>query len=67
MIKLKRGKLLRMPEDAGKTVTAHTGTVWITEQCSSRDVVLQPGETFTLTQPGLALLQALSDAAISVR
>jgi hypothetical protein len=63
-LKLQRGQLLRTWR--GNTITAHTGTVWITEQDSRRDVVLSPGQRFTLRQPGLALVEAVSDAAISL-
>jgi hypothetical protein len=64
-IDLYRGKLACVREGAGSTVTAHAGTVWLTEQDSLRDVLLQPGESFTLGRPGLALVQALSDASIT--
>lgn len=65
-IDLHRGKLVRVREGAGSTVTAHAGTVWLTEQGSLRDVLLGPGESFTLDRPGLALVQAFSDASISI-
>ena len=64
-IDLHRGKLVRVREGAGSTVTAHAGTVWLTEQGSLRDVLLRSGESFTLGRPGLALVQAFSDASIS--
>jgi len=63
-LRLQRGQLLRTWR--GNTVTAHAGTVWITEQDSWRDVVLRPGQRFTLGRPGLALVEAVSDAAISL-
>lgn len=65
-IDLQRGKLLRVREGAGSTVTAHAGMVWITEQDSPCDVVLQPGESFTLGRPGLALVQAFSEASVVI-
>jgi hypothetical protein len=66
MIRLQRGKLLRLPQGAGKTVTAHAGTLWITEQGSPRDVMLRSGESVTLTRNGLAIAEAFSDASISL-
>ena len=65
-IDLHQGKLVRVREGAGSTVTAHAGTVWLTEQGSLRDVLLRPGESFTLGRPGLALVQAFSEASISI-
>lgn len=66
MIKLQRGQLLRMLDGAGTTVTAHSGAVWITEQDSPRDVMLRAGESHRLAGSGLALLEAFSDASISL-
>jgi hypothetical protein len=63
-IDLQRGKLLRILGGAGSTVTAHGGSVWITEEASARDVVLRPGQSLKLQRPGLALVEAISDAAI---
>lgn len=65
-IDLHRGILVRVREGAGSTVTAHAGTVWLTAQGSLRDVLLRSGESFTLGRPGLALVQAFSDASISI-
>lgn len=64
-IDLQRGKFLRVREGAGSIVTAHAGSVWITEQDNPRDVVLRPGQSFTFRRLGLALVEAFSDAAIS--
>ena len=65
-IDLKRGRFLRVMDGAGSTVTALGGEVWITEQDSLRDVVLRPGQRFTLGRSGLALVEAFSDASISL-
>jgi len=64
-IDLQRGKFLRVMDGAGSTVTAHAGSVWITEQDSPRDVVLRAGQSLRLRRSGLALVEAFSDAAIS--
>ncbi|HJS76444.1 MAG TPA: DUF2917 domain-containing protein [Burkholderiales bacterium] len=64
-IDLPQGKLLRILGGAGSTVTAHAGSVWITEEANPRDVLLRPGQSLKLRRPGLALVEAISDAAIS--
>lgn len=66
MIQLQRGKLLRLPQAAGKTVTVHDGTLWITEQGSPHDVMLRPGEHCRLVHDGLAIVEAFSDASLSL-
>jgi hypothetical protein len=65
-IDLRRGRIVRLPEGAGTTVTACAGTVWITEQDSPKDLVLTAGQSITLARPGLALVQAFRDASIVV-
>jgi Protein of unknown function (DUF2917) len=65
-IQLKRGVLLRVCECEGKQVIAHSGSVWITEHGSLRDVVLHAGESFKLAGRGVALVEALGDASISL-
>ena len=64
MIQLQRGKLLRLQPGGGRTVTACTGTLWITEQGSRRDIMLRSGESFRLGRNGLALVEAFSDASL---
>jgi hypothetical protein len=63
-IELSRGKFLRLTPGAGSSVTAHAGSVWITEEDSPRDVVLRAGQSFTFRRPGLALVEAFSDASL---
>jgi hypothetical protein len=65
-IDLQRGRLLRLRESAGSTLTARAGEVWITEQDNPRDVLLRPGQSFTLGRSGLALVEAFSDASIAL-
>jgi hypothetical protein len=65
-INLQRGRFLRLQHGAGSTVVTHSGSVWITEQDNQHDVVLSPGQSFTLSRPGLTLVEAFSDASISL-
>lgn len=64
-VELKAGKLLRLPQRAGSRVTVRSGEVWITEPGNPRDRVLRSGQTFTVSRPGLALVEAFSDASLS--
>jgi hypothetical protein len=66
-IQLARGKAVPLRDAAGRTVYAHVGRVWITEENGAADVVLQPGESFLLARPGLAVVEAFGDASISIR
>ena len=63
---LARGETVPVRDGLGRTVRAHSGRVWITEENGGRDVVLEPGESFRLAHCGLALVEAFSDASISI-
>ena len=65
--RLARGEAVPMRDAVGRTVHAHAGRVWITEENGSRDVVLEAGESFQLARSGLAVVEAFSDASISIR
>ena len=65
-IELARGKLVRLIHAAGSTIIARAGAIWITEEDGRRDVVLRAGQSFTLRRRGLALVEAFSDASISL-
>lgn len=61
-----RGQILRLRDVAGNTVSASGGSVWITEENSPRDVVLKPGQSWPLTRPGLVIVEAFSEASITL-
>ncbi|HWD22380.1 MAG TPA: DUF2917 domain-containing protein [Burkholderiales bacterium] len=65
-IELPQGRLLRLRQGAGNTLTMRRGSVWITEQGNPRDVLLRRGESFKVAQSGLVLVEALNDAALSL-
>ena len=65
-LELARGRLLRVEDALGATVTCQAGTVWVTQDGDPRDVLLAPGERIVLDRPGAGLLQALDAARIVV-
>jgi len=65
-LRLSRGQTLKMQDAAGSTICAREGTVWITEENSRKDVVLEPGYCFRVNRPGLTLVQAFADAFVSL-
>ena len=50
---------------AGRTLCAREGSVWITEENSRKDVVLENGACYRIGNPGLTLVQAFADASVS--
>ena len=65
-LRLSRGQTLKLTDSVGSTICAREGTVWITEENSRKDVVLEPGSCYRLGKPGLTLVQAFADASLSL-
>ena len=63
---LKRNKVVKVRSGIGHTVVCHSGSVWVTQDGDTRDVILHAGETFTFDRDGPALLQAFEPGAISI-
>jgi len=55
----------RIENGRGLRVACLTGNTWITQANDRRDIVLTPGDAFILDRPGIALVMALKDAAIT--
>jgi len=64
-LRLARGQTLTVRDGAGSTICANEGTVWITEENSRNDVLLEAGQCFKLQRPGVAVLQAFGEASVS--
>jgi hypothetical protein len=64
-LKIARGQTLKLRDSVGSTLCAREGTVWITEENSRKDVVLENGACYRIGQPGLTLVQAFADASVS--
>ena len=65
-LRLARGQTLKLTDGVGSTICAREGTVWITEENSRKDVVLEPGYCFRVDKPGLTIVQAFADAQVSL-
>jgi len=65
-LRLARGQTLKMQDAMGSTICAREGIVWITEEDSRTDVVLEPGSCYRVGRPGLTIVQAFADASVSL-
>jgi hypothetical protein len=57
---------LRLYDAAGASVRVVKGAVWVTQDGDARDIVLRPGELFTLDRPGLAVLESLEASQLVI-
>ena len=65
-LRLERGQTLRVVDGAGSTICARTGSVWITEENRQSDVVLSPGACYELRGEGVAVVEALGQASVTL-
>ena len=65
-IDLARGQIVSLRGAAGHTVRARKGTVWITEENALGDVMLEHGQSFRISRTGLTVVEAFSDASLTV-
>jgi Protein of unknown function (DUF2917) len=64
-LQLQRGQMLRVVDGAGSTVCASHAAVWITEENKPRDIVVEPGGCYRLSERGVAVIEALGEASVS--
>ncbi|HEY8102122.1 MAG TPA: DUF2917 domain-containing protein [Burkholderiaceae bacterium] len=66
-VALRQEQHLRMRDALGWTIKAVSGTIWITQESDSRDIVLKAGDSFVLDRPGSTLISPLGDAKLSLK
>jgi len=64
-LQLRRGQTLKVVDGAGSTICASRAPVWITEENRPRDIVLEPGGCYRLSNRGVAVIEALGEASVS--
>jgi len=63
---LASGELVQLDGARGTTLRVTRGTLWITLENDTRDVVLQAGDVFTIDRGGRTLVEAQDDAIVCV-
>ena len=63
-IDLDRGNVLRIRDGRGLQLTAASGVLWIAEERSVNDTVLQPGDTHRIGNGGVAMVLAHRGARV---
>lgn len=66
IVELDTRETLSLPDVRGATLRVTRGTVWITQQDDTQDIVLRAGDTWTVEHDGLTLLEAQSDVTLCV-
>ena len=59
-------ELVKLDGARGTTLRVTRGKLWITLENDTRDVVLEPGDVFTIDRGGLTLVEAQGPATVCV-
>jgi hypothetical protein len=65
-ISLRKGAIHRLDNGRGKRIESLSGSLWITIDNDRRDILVDPGEGFTIDRDGATLISALGDARFVV-
>jgi hypothetical protein len=63
---LTSGEFVRLDGARGTTLRVTRGTLWLTQEHDTRDIVLTAGDVFTIDRPGLTLIQAHGTTSVCV-
>ena len=66
-VSLRRQGLFSLPDAAHVTIRCCSGSVWITLDGETADIVLEAGESFTTPQHRRALIYGLKPACLNLR
>src|SRR5436309_1252910 len=60
------GELVQLDGARGTTLRVTGGTLWITLERDLRDIVVKPGDAFTIDRGGMTLVEAQTSATVCV-
>ena len=63
-LSLTQGDLVELNDARGTTLRVTRGTLWLTQDQDTRDIVLSAGNVFTVERQGLTLAEAQDDATV---
>lgn len=66
MLELAHRDLHSVPDAAGVQIRCQSGSIWVTLDHDTRDIVLAPGESFATPEHRRAILFALEPARVSL-
>ena len=65
-IVLAADQFVKLEDAVGVRISNGRGTVWITQDGDTRDVVLGPGDAFIIDREGPSIVQALQPAELTI-
>jgi len=65
-LEVRRAQVLSLRDAAGVGLRCTRGSLWLTQEGGGQDIVLDPGECFTVERDGLTLVSALKDGSVLI-
>ena len=65
-LEVRREQVLSLRDAAGTRLRCTRGSLWLTQKGGGRDIVLTPGECFTIERDGLTLVCALKEGSVLI-
>ena len=65
-IALRKGEIHRLHDGLGSRIESLSGSLWLTIDDDVRDILVNPGQGFSIDRDGAALISALDDARFVV-
>ena len=66
VLDLSHGDLVELNDARGTTVRVTKGTIWITQEHDTQDIVLRAGDVWTVEREGLTLIEAHGETLVCV-
>ena len=66
VLALEAGQVVTLDDAAGLRIFSRAGTVWVTQEGSSKDHIVGPGDTLVVAHGGRTVVQALQSAWICI-
>ena len=63
---LAREGLVAIRDTQGTRIVCNAGSLWITQEGDLKDTVIAAGASFTVRNPGLTVVTALSDSELTI-
>ena len=63
---VRREQVLSLRDAAGAKLRCTRGSLWLTQEGGGQDIVLAPGECFTVERDGLTLVSALKEGSVLI-
>ena len=65
-LEVRREQVLSLRDAAGARLRCTRGSLWVTQEGGGPDIVLTPGECFTIERDGLTLVCALKEGSVLI-